>query len=530
MITLKIKIDSSDDSFIEKKQMNYSYAFRKLYNYKGIPTKEFLKVLLLKYNLSQWEINGLNTDVDTKKKHCEIQIKKDKKKIIYIEEDIEKLKNKKYTIPNKRKIFKLKKTLKRLKTNLNKDIVFGSKSFLSNISKAHNKNDFEKAFKLKEEYETKRIIPILYLGSLNDLNSNRYFNFDFENQSIVYKPNRNTKIELKYKTISKKYQKQLLRLQEIKDLKFLPITVRLSTNFIYITYDNEKLNGFAFKEKEYYKERKGLTNKTEIKYISQKYCKEQTHRKIEGKNKDRYLQIDENPVYIGYSITEKINENGEFKILETGCFGLEQLSKKNNKSSNDKETLYLNNKRKYELSLIYKSIFKKIKHYNCGTIVTEDLNFKPKNLKDGNKEFNRKTKNIWLLSFRQNLIQKYCNEQGVVWEKVNPSYTSVIGNMKYSYFDPINASLEIGRRGMFKYNKGFKYQPNIDSTLLDAMSNRFATMRDVLTEKSVEISWYELLKKFKETKTIYRWSLSDCKPFKLFSKDHIKSKVNLYSF
>jgi IS605 OrfB family transposase len=529
MTTLKIKIDSSDDSFIEKKQINYSYAFRKLYNYKDIPTKEFLKKLSKKYNLSQFELGCIKIDVDTKKKQHETQIKKDKKKIISIEEDIKKLKNKKYTIQNKRKIFHLKKTLKRIKTNLNKDIVFGSKSLLNDISKAHNKNDFEKAFKLKEEYKLKRILPILYLGSLNDSNSNRYFNFDFENHSIVYKPNVRTKIEIKYKT-SKKYQKQLLRLQEIKDLKFLPITIRLSTDFIYIIYDNEKLNGFEFKEKEYLKERKGLTDKAEIKSISQKYCIEQKNRKLEGKNKDRYLQIDENPVYIGYSITEKINENEEFKILETGCFGLEQLSKKNGKSSSNKHSLYLNNKRKHELSLIYKSIFKKIKHYNCGTIVTEDLNFKLKNLKDGNKEFNRKTKNIWLLNFRQELIQKYCNEQGVVWEEVNPSYTSVIGNINHSYFDPINASLEIGRRGMFRYNKGFKYQPKINSTLLDAMSNRFETMRDVLNEKTIEISWYELLKKFKETKTIYRWSLDDCKPFKLLSKDHIRSKVNLYSF
>ena len=100
----------------------------------------------------------------------------------------------------------------------------------------------------------------------------------------------------------------------------------------------------------------------------------------------------------------------------------------------------------------------------------------------------------------------------------------------YSYFDPVNASIEIGRKGMFKFKKGNKKYPSLDTMLIDAISIRFKTERDVLFENGINTTWVELYKKFKQTKTIYRWSLEDCKLFKLFSKDHIKSRVDLYSF
>jgi IS605 OrfB family transposase len=529
--TQKLHIKSnSNPSFIEKKQIEYSYAFRELYKHFDTSDKVFLSYISKKYNLSKWEINCLVIDVKTK--ISQIQTNKDKiaLKIISLEKDIKELKIKPISRKNKSKMFRLKKKLKYQNNLLSKDIVFGTKQLLRRISFLSNdkeKNRIE-IKKLQKEFKEKRVQPLNYTGNKTDNNSNRYFDFDFKNQTIIYKPNAKTKIEIKYST-SKKYQNQLLQLEEIKNSNQQPITVRLSNKFIYICFDEEKLNGFDFNQKEYYKEIKEFDSSIK-KQISQKYCIEQKDRRLKGKNKDRFCNMDFNPEFVGYSITEKTNKDEEFKILETGCFGLEQLSKKNRKSSNHKDSFYLTNKRKYELSLIYKSLFKKIKHYNCGTIVTENLEFKEKNLKEENKEFNRKCKNIWKLDFQMQLIQKHCNETGVIWEKVKPHYTSFIGNMKYSYFDPINASIEIGRRGMFKYNKGFKYLPELDSTLMDTMSTRFKSERDVLFEKGIDTTWQELFAKFKETKQIYRWSLTDCEDFKLFSKDHIKSKVNLYSF
>jgi len=205
------------------------------------------------------------------------------------------------------------------------------------------------------------------------------------------------------------------------------------------------------------------------------------------------------------------------------------LIKKPNKASNSVESKYLNNKRKHEISLIYKSIFSFAKHYKCGYFVMEELNFKEKNLKEENKEFNRKTKNIWNRTFQSNLISKYCNQTGIQLIEVNPVYSSFIGNLTYNYFDPINASIEIGRRGMFKYIKGKSLYPKMTSTIIDTMMERFGPFGDVQFIKDC-ISWIDLFKRIKETGFIYRWQLEDLTSYNCFSKDHIKSKVNLFTF
>lgn len=512
MITLKFNISSDNKEYIVNKQIQYSYAFRKLYrNYSLKGNNRFESYLMKEFKLSSYELNCLKMDVDLKIKQIQTQKNNIENDIISIETEIKSSKN-------SRKLFKLNKKLIRKNKSLSKDIVFGSKCLLQ-------KYTFSKDIKYLNEYKKKRILPFNYAGSLNDKNSNRYFAFDFINNSIVYKPVNGIKININY-IISKKYKKYLLKLHEIKDKKILPISIKLDSNFICLTFDEEILNNYSFDWKGYNKAIKNKS-KEEKKELFKKYIKEQKSRKLKDKLNNRYASIDLNPEYIGVSILNK-NKNNSITIIDKFCYRLTDLIKKNNKSSDDTDSIYINNKRKYEIGKLYSDLFNIIKHYKCGYFIMEDLNFKIENINDNNKEFNRITKNIWNLEFQKNLISKHCNEAGIIKIEVNPVYSSFIGNLTYKYFDPVNASVEIGRRGIFKYTKGFSIFPKLTSTMIDTMSKRFNSLRDVLSIKDCS-TWKELYAMFKQSEIRYRCQLNDIQ-FNCFSKNNIKSKVNLLTF
>jgi IS605 OrfB family transposase len=234
---------------------------------------------------------------------------------------------------------------------------------------------------------------------------------------------------------------------------------------------------------------------------------------------------------------ERTNSDDSFKIVDKFCYQLTNLIKKSNKSSTNKSSIYINNKRKYEIGKLYCDLFKIINHYKCAYFAIEDLNFKSNNINENSIEFNRKTKNIWNLSYQQNLINKHCNINGIQLIEVNPCYSSFIGNILYNYFDPINASLEIGRRAFNKFKKGNKLFPTLTNTIYDAMSNRFETLqgfnslRDVHYLKDCK-NWQELYKYFQKTGIKYRRYLNELEnnSFTSFSKDNIKSRVNCITF
>jgi len=529
LITIKLNIISnSNPDYIIEKQKNYSFAFRKLYKHFILDDKMFNKLLMEKYNLSVYEFNCLIIDVQTKINQVKTQKDKLESKIISIEKDIKLLQDNIKSIKNTRKIFKLNKKLSYFNKLLSKDIVFGNKTILQQISylsnnKLSNNNDI---LKHKETYKNNRLLSINYIGSKDDKNSNRYFNFDFDNNLIIYKQTNKIKIELKYK-VSNNYKKYLNRLQEIKDNKILPISVRLTNKFIYLTIDNQKLNGYDFKQLEYNKKVKGIKDKQIRKDILISFYNEQRERMLQNKLPNRYISIDLNPNYIGCCILDKIYEDN-FKIIDKFCFDLSKLNIKSNKNSDDKLSKYLNNKRKYEISIIYKILFNKAKHYKVSHFVIEELNFKQQNINDKSKEVNRLTKNVWNRTYQYNLINKYCLERGIELIEVNPVYSSFIGNILYNYFDPVNSSIEICRRGIIKYIKNSKFYPVLTSTIIDTMINRFKSIGDVQFIKDCE-SWIELYKNTKSLNFIYRVQLDDVN-HQLFSLNNTKSKVNYITF
>ena len=401
--------------------------------------------------------------------------------------------------------------------------------------------------KYKFDWMKNRLLPINLLGETHWKNSNRNFNFDFTNQTIVYKPNRNTKIELKY-TCYKNQQRQLFELQEIKDSKVLPISIKLSNEYIFLSYDEEILKGFALDISSRTQEVKKINNehvnvetkKILISEIYKKYHREHDNRRLQNKITTRYLSIDLNPLNIGCSILNK-NQDDSLKIIKTWNYDLSNYSTKLKLNSEDKKQKYQNNKRKFEIYQIIRQIFKIAVSYKVGHFVMEDLEFKQKVIKDTNKEFNRKTKNLWYRTIINNSITKLCNELGIIKTEINPVYSSFIGNIKYKYFDSINASIEIGRRGIFKFQTGSLF-PVINQTDIDTMSNLIerSNLRVINQENEVRdvqfltcdlVSWKGWFDLLKQREIKYRWDLESCtNRFQIFSLNSKKSKILNYEF
>jgi IS605 OrfB family transposase len=444
--------------------------------------------------------------------------------IVLLSEEILEFKSKPKSKSTIRKIFKLTKKLTYKNKQLSKDIIFGGSHILKRLSYLNNDklSNREEIDRVKEIWINNRALPYSVCGSKHDKNSNRYFEFNFKNNEIYYKQGKN-KIKLTFKC--KKNIKEILnKLDNVKNSKLLPISVRLNEKNIFITFDNLLLTDYVFDFDNFNKDVNGIDKiKDKLKYkeVAKKYSIELKNRKLEGKLEKRYCGIDLNPQYIGLTIMDKDEDN--FNIIDKYTIDLSTLLKKNNKSSSDKNSKYLNNKRKYEIGRIYKFIFKQIKHYKVSNFVMEQLNFKGNDL--GSKESNRKIKNVWNLNYQQELIKKHCLENGVELIEVNPVYSSLIGNIMFNDFDPTNASTEITRRGIFKYIKG-NFYPILTNTIIDNVIDRFKkSISDVQYFKDCE-SWKELYKLLNETGCRYRWSLSDNK-FNDFSLFNTKSNVKI---
>lgn len=527
IVSIKLDISSiSDSSYVLNKQKNWSYAFRKLYkNSHLINDKDFLSKLSTKYKLKPSELGCLLIDVKNKISQVFTNKSKIENQILECENKL-KLDNIK---PNLRHKLTLK--LKRLNKSLSKEITFGGLVNMKKISYLSNDKELNKVEldKYKKLYQETRILPISYYGGKYDVNSNRYFKLNFKNSEIIYKFDKNN-IIIKYKC-SKNYQKILDTLDLVKNDKLLPISVKLSVNHIIISYDNEKLKGYSFDFTAYKKEVKDHISKEAKKEVAIKYFKEQEQRKLKDKLANRYMAIDLNPEYIGVSILDKSKtEDFKFKIIHTQCYDTTKLNVKLGLDSEDSKQIYQNNKRKYEIGNIWKKIFGLAKHYKVSHIVLEDLNFKSPVVNTESREFNRKCKNIWNLNYQQNLINKHIDENGLLKVEVNPCYTSFIGNINYGFFDPVNASIEIGRRGMYKYNKGFKMIPTVTEDNLNTMVSLFSDSGLDVSELESCNSWNSYHFKFKQTKCKYRFGLKDVKSFKSFSMNTDKSKVLVYTF
>ena len=346
------------------------------------------------------------------------------------------------------------------KINKHKSIFGGRKNFIQLI----------KGKITKSEYSKKRLIS-LYVQGETSWRGNRHFVLDVLNNKIVFKYDRKNHYELSFNS-SKNQLEQLIELQELKS-KF---TITMDEQFIRVSFDEIK------------------------------------HEVVNLKS-DRYIGIDLNPTNIGVSVCDS-----KQNIINTFTFEFGEIInkiKKVNKSSNDKENIYLNNKLNHEILDISKRISEISKHYQCKFIFIEDLDFKGKS---PDKSFNRLTKNLWKRNiFIQNL-EKRCSINGQKLYKVNPAYSSLIGNCMYEYVDPVNASIEIGRRGyecIIKKSKQF--YPTF--CLKESLKHQWKETASDMTD-----NWKELFGLVKNMKLSYRVSLKDVK----LSFDVFRQKVRMY--
>jgi hypothetical protein len=140
--------------------------------------------------------------------------------------------------------------------------------------------------------------------------------------------------------------------------------------------------------------------------------------------------------------------------------------------------------------------------------------------------------NVWNRDLLVGCITRRCNETGIELVEVNPCYSSFIGNIQHPYADACNASIEIGRRGLCKYENGGFY-PNITKEDICTLEAKFG---DVV-KCSTDSNWVQVYKSLKKT--------LDCKefshrlrtapdevlmPYREFSLNSYKSRVKVIIF
>lgn len=497
MITRKFKITGIDDApFISEKCRNFSYAFRLLFKMLDeFQNLEFIDRFQERFQLKDIEFRSLVSQVKAKKDSMAKQKENIKNEIIELEKSL--IDDEELT---KRKKYKIHRKISRLKRTLRNNPVFGGRKNLISITREYNKREnrnLERIETLLNDYRNGRIQSFFIKGEAN-YRGNRFFDLsNISNGSVVYKPWKGKKVNITFK-LQKRFQKEFQELQEMAMDKSIPVSVMLGVEWIYFTFDEEKLNGYSIDEVSRRYDVKLLkeqnlpkdVEKEEIKNIYKEYYRKQEGKKLEGKIKDRCIAVDLNPMSIGFSILDKV-DNGEAKVITCGLFDISRLCTRLGVSSSSKKQKWQNNKRRYELTMIVKRLFTLVKHYKCSQFIMEDLNLgKAEATNSNSKEFRRQVNFLWNRTLIEMIIQRRCNESGIDLVKVNPIYTSFIGNMRHPYVDATNASIEIGRRGLHKYTKGAFY-PLLD---VGSLSTKEVEKFNIDASGETYSSWVDLRK------------------------------------
>ena len=335
---------------------------------------------------------------------------------------------------------KLSRKIIDLKRSYKSNVVFGGRL---NLEKRR------KGLISKEQFRDKRLYPLTFYGETSR-KGNRFFDLsNISKGKLTFKlESTNIKMDLKISTF--KHKDILPLLEKLSNTKQIPITVKLTHEKIFISYDESILNNSNFDRKLYTND-SPADLKERKEYWRSKFKEHEEHLK-EGKL-DRYLSIDLNPNQIGFVITDN-----KLNILEKGSYEIEGKVP--------------SNKRKYEYSMIIKELFKKVKHYRCSYLITETLEGVVKE-DHGNKVSNRKIKGEWKLNYIKGILKRKCNETKTILREVNPVYSSFIGNLTYNYYDPISSALELCRRGINKFKKLFKLIPDFNpSNIMTDISNK----------------------------------------------------------
>jgi uncharacterized protein YqfB (UPF0267 family) len=480
----RINVSEKDRDILLQMQQNYSYAFRKIYNNMDLTQdKSFIKEIRDKYGISSKTYEYLV-------KECDSFYKRNKASVENRKKQIEQLRSKMSEEKDVKKRIKVNKRIIGLCHSLKGGVVFGGKVLMKTLQKG-NEN--------KEKYRKNRILPLCFYGETSR-SGNRFFNLKGLSDGFILFKYEGSNIKINIELCLKKndviFLKQLERLALAKQCA---ITIRLTTERIYITYDEAQINENKFDEKKVYESIKHITNKDERKKLIRQAHVDFENKLLFRKNKNRFLSVDMNPDGIGYSVLEKKSDSadGDFSVLKKEYLDFSHLNKEST------------NKRKYELSIAIRYLFNQLTHYNCAYFVSEELS----NLgtgDNGNRISNRKINNLWNREYIDNLFTKYCNIRGIKRIEINPAYSSFIGNINYETYDPIASSIEIGRRGIIKYIRGARIIPEFCmSNIVDGLAKRLSLSKKIYDNIYECKTWKELYKAFSTAKMSVRRKAND---------------------
>ena len=358
----------------------------------------------------------------------------------------------------------------------------------------------------REEYQLKRLLPLYSVGEAL-ARGNRKFQIEDEN-TIIFKVSRKEHITLNLVGVSKKYRDYLNQLITLQINKSIPITYKLDTKSVYISFDLNKLKHSL---------------------------------KVQEKIKDRIFGIDLNPNYIGYSVVDW-KSDGTYKIIKTGSISLKSLNDYDDSlkglgySSQSKERKYISNKRNHEVIQIAHRLSKLANHYGCEIFSLEDLN-----IKQGDKEKGRKLNKLCNNQWNRNLLVSQIKKMNCLYKirtlEVLPNYSSFIGNLVYRVHqlpDYVLASIEISRRGYEFYHqyilKDKKMEKNIVFRDYEKDKDLYYLSLEEIGIRESFNSFLEMYSFVKNSKVRYRVFLDDLDSSRVFRKLFIKSYTEFYDF
>ena len=266
------------------------------------------------------------------------------------------------------------------------------------------------------EFLAKKLSNLYIIGEANQ-RGNRFVKINEDLESFIFKPTRKDEIVLNIGGKYKRYKSILNKLYHLQQDKQIPITYELDNEYIYLTYDESLVE----------------------QHIGYKAVK------------NRFFAIDLNPNYIGWSVVDW-KSSSEFEIIKSGVITIKELNDMDfnlkGYSSDSKERIYINNKRKFETREISKLLVNAAKYYKCEVFGLEELNIKSKDNKKG-KNFNRLVNNSWNRDKLVKNIKKRCNIYNIRVMEAKSNYSSFVGNFLFRDLnlpDMTLASIEIGRR------------------------------------------------------------------------------------
>ena len=333
-------------------------------------------------------------------------------------------------------------------------LVFGSKRLFARRAKG---------LISKEEFQEQRLRPLYAIGESNSFSNRRFRIRDFKHIDFIV----NRKVLFTFKLRDRRLR-ILNDLKDFQDRKEIPITYKVNSKDIMITFDKVKLS-----------------------------------KEIQDLKPERHLSIDLNPGFIGLTVFDSL-DNINVKLLDSKVFDLSEVinrHKGSNSASDSDVSKFFNSKRKFELKEINKQIFKLAEHYKTQYIDIENLDFKhPKG---------RICNNLWNKKLTIQSLESRSKCSGIHLLKVNPAFTSIVGNIlnDYNIPDMCRSALEIGKRSLTGMNLNSFNHKGVDSKAHLDQSD-FEKVKAFVTESMEErgdISSY-----INQYKIKFRKPISEC--------------------